>query len=82
MVDATGPWTPFFGKLAGLELPIIHTKAEVFILEPREALGYPFPVLKYPRFYARKDKENVFICKAHLDDGFEQSRSCRCLESG
>ena len=66
MVDATGPWTPFFGKLAGLDLPIIHTKAEVFILEPQENLGYPFPVLKYPRFYARKDKENVFICKAHL----------------
>jgi len=66
LVDATGPWTPFFGKLAGLELPIIHTKAEVFILEPQESLGYPFPVLKYPRFYARKDKENVFICKAHL----------------
>lgn len=66
MVDATGPWTPFFGKLAGLDLPIIHTKAEVFILEPQESLGYPFPVLKYPRFYARKDKDNVFICKAHL----------------
>jgi glycine/D-amino acid oxidase-like deaminating enzyme len=66
MVDATGPWTPFFGQLAGLDLPIIHTKAEVFILEPKESLGYPFPVLKYPRFYARKDKENVFICKAHL----------------
>lgn len=66
LVDATGPWTPFFGRLAGLELPIIHTKAEVFILKPQENLGYPFPVLKYPRFYARKDKENVFICKAHL----------------
>lgn len=66
VVDATGPWTPFFGRLVGLELPIIHTKAEVFILEPVESLGYPFPVLKYPRFYARKDKENVFICKAHL----------------
>lgn len=66
LVDATGPWTPFFGRLAGLQLPIIHTKAEVFILEPQQSLGYPFPVLKYPRFYARKDKDNVFICKAHL----------------
>jgi len=66
LVDATGPWAPFFGNKVGLDLPIIHTKAEVFILEPSESLGYPFPVLKFPRFYARKDKDNVFICKAHL----------------
>lgn len=66
VIDATGPWARFSARKVGLELPIWHTKAEVFILEPSEGLGYPFPVLKYPRFYARKDKENVFICKAHL----------------
>jgi sarcosine oxidase, subunit beta len=66
VVDATGPWTRFTSRKVGLELPIWHTKAEVFILEPVEKLGYPFPVLKYPRFYARKDKDSVFICKAHL----------------
>lgn len=66
LVDASGPWTRFLGRKVGLELPIWHTKAEVFILEPSEALGYPFPVLKYPRFYARREKESVFVCKAHL----------------
>jgi len=66
LIDATGPWTRFFSRQVGLELPIWHTKAEVFILEPTESLGYPFVVLKYPRFYARKERENVFICKAHL----------------
>ena len=66
VVDASGPWTRFVSRKVGLELPIYHTKAEVFILSPTENLGYPFPILKYPRFYARKDKENVFICKAHL----------------
>jgi len=66
VVDATGPWTRFTSRKVGLELPIWHTKAEVFILEPAQKLGYPFPVLKYPRFYARKDKDSVFICKAHL----------------
>ena len=66
LVDASGPWTRFMGKKVGIELPIWHTKAEVFILKPTENLGYNFPVLKYPRFYARKDKDNVFICKAHL----------------
>jgi len=66
VVDASGPWARFTSQKIGLEVPIYHTKAEVFILEPTTSLGYPFPVLKYPRFYARKDKENVFICKAHL----------------
>lgn len=66
VVDATGPWARYTARLVGLELPIWHTKAEVFILAPARALGYPFPVLKYPRFYARRDKDNVFICKAHM----------------
>ena len=66
VVDASGPWTRYTSRMVGLELPIWHTKAEVFILEPSEKLGYPFPVLKYPKFYARKDKDAVFICKAHL----------------
>ena len=66
VVDATGPWARFTGRLAGLELPIWHTKAEVFVLEPRPQLGYPFPVLKYSRFYARREHDDIFICKAHL----------------
>ena len=65
VIDASGPWARHTAQLAGVKLPIWHTKAEVFILEPSEKLGYPFPVLKYPRFYARKDKDNVFICKSH-----------------
>lgn len=66
VVDASGPWTRFVSRKVGLEVPIWHTKAEVFILTPTKQLGYSFPVLKYPKFYARKDKDSVFICKAHL----------------
>lgn len=67
VVDASGAWTRFTSRLAGLELPIWHTKAEVFFLvPPKKKLDYTFPVLKYPRFYARREGDNVFICKAHL----------------
>ena len=66
VIDATGPWARTTAGYVGLELPLWHTKAEVFILVPAAGLGYPFPVLKYPRFYARKDKDNIFICKAHM----------------
>jgi len=67
VVDASGPWTRFTSRMAGLELPIWHTKAEVFFLvPPNKKLSYTFPVLKYPRFYARREGDNIFICKAHL----------------
>jgi glycine/D-amino acid oxidase-like deaminating enzyme len=66
VIDASGPWARATASLVGLDLPLWHTKAEVFILVPAANLAYPFPILKYPRFYARKDKDNVFICKAHM----------------
>jgi sarcosine oxidase subunit beta len=66
VIDATGPWARTTAGYVGLELPLWHTKAEVFILTPADGLDYPFPVLKYPRFYARKDKDSIFICKAHM----------------
>jgi sarcosine oxidase subunit beta len=66
VIDATGPWARTTASFVGLELPLWHTKAEVFILVPAAGLEYPFPILKYPRFYARKDKDNIFICKAHM----------------
>ena len=67
LVDASGPWTRYTSRMVGLELPIWHTKAEVFFLvPPKKKLGYTFPVLKYPRFYARREGDNIFICKAHL----------------
>ena len=67
VVNATGPWARFTGRKVGLELPIWHTKAEAFFLvPPKKKLSYPFPVLKYPRFYARPEGDNIFICKAHL----------------
>lgn len=67
VVDASGAWTRYTSRMAGLELPIWHTKAEVFFLvPPKQKLDYPFPVLKYPRFYARPEGDNIFICKAHL----------------
>lgn len=67
VVDCTGPWSRYTGKLAGMEVPIWHTKAEAFFMSPPgKKLGYVFPVLKYPAFYALKAGNNIFICKSHL----------------
>lgn len=67
IVDCTGPWSRFTGELAGIDVPIWHTKAEVFFLIPPEKkLDYVFPVLKFPAFYALRAGDNVFMCKSHL----------------
>ncbi|MDR1622856.1 MAG: FAD-binding oxidoreductase [Synergistaceae bacterium] len=67
VVDCTGPWSRFTGKMAGLDVPIWHTKAEAFFLSPPgKKLNYVFPVLKYPAFYALRAGDNIFICKSHL----------------
>lgn len=67
IVDCTGPWSRFTGQMAGIDVPIWHTKAEAFFLSPPgKKLGYVFPVLKYPAFYALRAGDNIFICKSHL----------------
>ena len=68
IVDCTGPWSRFTGRMVGLDVPIWHTKAEAFFLCPPNKHGkdFVFPVLKYPAFYALRAGENVFICKSHL----------------
>lgn len=67
VVDCTGPWSRYTGKLAGMEVPIWHTKAEAFFMSPPgKKLGYVFPVLKFPAFYALRAGDNIFICKSHL----------------
>lgn len=67
VVDCTGPWSRYTGKLAGMDVPIWHTKAEAFFLSPPgKKLDYVFPILKYPAFYALRAGDNIFICKSHL----------------
>lgn len=67
VVDCTGPWSRFTGEMAGVDVPIWHTKAEVFFLcPPGKKLNYTFPVLKYPEFYGLRAGDNIFICKSHL----------------
>lgn len=67
VVDCTGPWSRYTGKMAGLDMPVWHTKAEAFFLSPPgKKLDYVFPILKYPAFYALRAGDNIFICKSHL----------------
>ncbi|MCW4019830.1 MAG: FAD-binding oxidoreductase, partial [Candidatus Bathyarchaeota archaeon] len=66
VICAAGPWSNKVGRLVGLELPLVHTKAEVFILKTDEPLNYDFPILKYPNWYARSEGRAVFVCKSHM----------------
>ena len=67
VVDCTGPWSRFTGEIAGIDVPIWHTKAEAFFLAPPvKRDGYIYPIIKYPAFYGLRAGDNLFICKSHL----------------
>lgn len=44
----------------------IQKQNAFFLCPPGKKLGYTFPVLKYPEFYALRAGDNIFICKSHL----------------
>lgn len=67
VVDCTGPWSRFTGEIAGIDVPIWHTKAEAFFLAPPvKRDDYIYPIIKYPAFYGLRAGDNLFICKSHL----------------
>jgi len=66
VVDAAGPWSRRIGEMMGLDLPMWHTKAEVFILQPKSPFSYKIPILKYPNFYTRPEDGKIFACKSHM----------------
>jgi len=66
LICAAGPWSNKIGEMVGLELPLVHTKAEVFILKTDPPLSYKFPILKYPNWYARPEGRAIFVCKSHM----------------
>ena len=66
LICAAGPWSNKIGEMVGLELPLVHTKAEVFILKTDTPLSYKFPILKYPNWYARPEGRAIFVCKSHM----------------
>jgi sarcosine oxidase subunit beta len=66
VVNAAGPWAHEVDRMVSLELPLRHTKGNVFILKPAKSFGYEVPILKYPRFYTRPEGPRIFACRAHL----------------
>jgi len=72
VILAAGPWSNEVGKMMGMELPLVHTKAEVFILQTKEPLSYNFPILKYPNWYVRSEGRAIFLCKSHMAMDFNK----------
>jgi len=66
LICAAGPWSNKIGEMVELELPLVHTKASVYILKTDTPLNYKFPILKYPNWYARPEGRAIFICKSHM----------------
>lgn len=44
VVNAAGPWALKVGEMAGVELPIVHTKGQVLVLKPKGEIDRPVPM--------------------------------------
>jgi glycine/D-amino acid oxidase-like deaminating enzyme len=81
VVNAAGPWAHDVGRMVSLELPVMHTKANVFVLKPRSPLSYDLPMLKHPRFYTKTEgPERVFACRAHLTMDLSEAQDAGFFE--
>jgi len=66
VINASGPWAHQVDGMVSVELPLFHTKAEVFVLKPRKDVGAHVPIVKYPLFYTKPEGSRIFACRAHL----------------
>jgi glycine/D-amino acid oxidase-like deaminating enzyme len=62
VINAAGAWAHQINQMVPLDLPLWHSKGNVFILRPSAPLGYKLPILLYPKFYIRPEGERFFAC--------------------
>jgi sarcosine oxidase subunit beta len=63
VVDAAGPWLAVAGRMAGIELPVLPYRRQVFVTHPFPAIPDPVPMVIdfQPSFYFRKEGPGVLM---------------------
>lgn len=62
VINAAGAWAHQINQMVPLELPLWHSKGNVFILRPSVPLGYKLPILSCSDFYVRPEGSRFFAC--------------------
>jgi len=77
ILNAAGPWAGRIGDMAGVQLPIIPLRRQMFTTSPLKEVGEDFPfVIDFARsLYFHREGEGLLIgmSNQHEKPGFEQS---------
>jgi sarcosine oxidase subunit beta len=63
LVDAAGPWLATVARMAGIELPVLPYRRQVFVTNPFAAIPDPLPMVIdfQPSFYFRKEGPGILM---------------------
>ena len=63
VVDAAGPWLAIVGRMAGIELPVLPYRRQIFVTHPFPAIPDPVPMVIdfQPSFYFRKEGPGILM---------------------
>jgi len=63
VVDAAGPWLAVVGRMAGIELPVLPYRRQIFVTHPFPAIPDPVPMVIdfQPSFYFRKEGPGILM---------------------
>ena len=63
VVDAAGPWLAIVGRMAGIELPVLPYRRQMFVTHPFPAIPDPVPMVIdfQPSFYFRKEGPGILM---------------------
>jgi sarcosine oxidase subunit beta len=63
VVDAAGPWLATVARMAGIELPVLPYRRQIFVTNPFPAIPDPLPMVIdfQPSFYFRKEGPGILM---------------------
>ena len=77
VIDAAGPWAGQVGKLAGIDLPIVPLRRQIFVTDPIDGLerDLPLTIEMATSFYFHRESGGVLMGMADPTDkpGFDDS---------
>lgn len=69
VVNSAGPWVPQIARTAGVDLPIIPVKRQVFVLETEARQKRVLPLIVFPSgLYLIQENVGQFLCGKSFED--------------
>jgi len=77
VLNAAGPWSALIGKMAGIEIPVVPLRRQMFTTTPLKEVPHDFPfVIDFAKsLYFHREGEGLLIGMSNQDEkpGFDQN---------